>query len=146
MPSRQERRKAERDAAKVTTKAAAAGAVGARGATSTRAHANVTPLGDWRTQTEDPFMLSRAVGANVVKQMADAGDGAAQYSLGRVLIQDAGADVLTEDAGADAVAGAGVLGAAAAEVGSDLCTDMYQECSPEWCVHVHKWSPGQPNF
>jgi hypothetical protein len=46
MPSRQERRKAERDAAKRTP--AEAGAAGARGGAAART--NVIPLGDWTTQ------------------------------------------------------------------------------------------------
>jgi len=44
MPSRQERRRAERDAAKRAPAKAAL------------ADVNVIPLGDWTTQTEDPFV------------------------------------------------------------------------------------------
>jgi len=57
MPSRQERRKAERDAAKRAPAAAgAAGATGAAGAATAAARANVdvNPIGDWTTQAEDP--------------------------------------------------------------------------------------------
>ena len=54
-PSRQERRKAERDAAKrAPTKA---GAGGAGGAAAAPANLNVNhPLGDWTTQAADPFV------------------------------------------------------------------------------------------
>jgi hypothetical protein len=54
MPSRQERRKAERDAAKRAP--ATTGAAGAGGAAAARAgvNVNVNPLGDWTTQTADP--------------------------------------------------------------------------------------------
>ena len=55
MPSRQERRKAERDAAKRAP--ATTGAAGAGGATAARAgvnvNVNVNPLGDWTTQAAD---------------------------------------------------------------------------------------------
>ena len=51
-PSRQERRKAERDAAKRAP--ARAGAAGAREAAAALANLNVNPLGDWNTQAEDP--------------------------------------------------------------------------------------------
>jgi hypothetical protein len=51
MPSRQERRKAERDAAKRAPAMAGAG-----GAAAARADLNVNPLGHWRTQTEDPYV------------------------------------------------------------------------------------------
>jgi len=49
MPSRQERRKAERDAAK-----RAPAKAGAAGAAAALANLNVNPLGDWTTQAEDP--------------------------------------------------------------------------------------------
>jgi len=55
MPSRQERRKAERDAAKrAPGQTGAAGAAGATGAAAALANLNVNPLGDWTTQTADP--------------------------------------------------------------------------------------------
>jgi len=57
MPSRQERRKAERDAAKRAPGQAGAG--GAGGAAAAGAHVNVTPLGDWTTQAEDPYVGPR---------------------------------------------------------------------------------------
>jgi hypothetical protein len=61
MPSRQERRKAERDAAKRAP--AQAGAAGAGGATAARANVNVNPVGEWKTQAEDPGLLLQALGA-----------------------------------------------------------------------------------
>jgi len=54
MPSRQERRKAERDAAKRAP--ARAGAGGAAGAVAARTDVNVNSLGDWTTQAEDPYV------------------------------------------------------------------------------------------
>jgi len=63
--SRQERRKAERDAAKrkpaQAGTAGAAGAAGAEGAAGAAAalanmNVNVIPLGDWTTQAEDPYV------------------------------------------------------------------------------------------
>ena len=57
MPSRQERRKAERDAAKrAPGQAGAAGATGAAGtaAAAARTNVDVHPIGDWTTQAEDP--------------------------------------------------------------------------------------------
>jgi hypothetical protein len=78
MPSRQERRKAERDAAK----RAQAQAPPAQ-AQALLANVNVTPpLGDWTTQAGDPGELSRALGPRMVKQRADAGDREAQYTQG----------------------------------------------------------------
>ncbi len=65
MPSRQERRKAERDAAKRAL--AQAGAAGAGGAAAARANENMNPVGDWTTQTADPFVLLRELGDDVVK-------------------------------------------------------------------------------
>ena len=53
-PSRQERRKAERDAAKrAPGQAGAAGAAGAAAALA-NLNVNVDPLGDWTTQTANP--------------------------------------------------------------------------------------------
>ena len=59
MPSRQERRKAERDAAK---RAPRAGAAGAAGAAAALANLNVNPLGDWTTQAEDALVGAAAGG------------------------------------------------------------------------------------
>ena len=80
MPSRQERRKAERDAAKraparagaggAAGAAGAAGGAGAAGAAAALANLNVNPLGDWTTQTGDPMVLLESLGAKVVKQKA----------------------------------------------------------------------------
>jgi TPR repeat protein len=103
--SRQERRKAERDAAKraAPARAGAAGAAGAEGANQGAAgaaaaalanlHVNVTPpLGDWTTQAKDPYVWLRALDPQMVKQRAAAGDRDAQYSLGYQLVSDAGGD------------------------------------------------------
>ena len=88
MPSRQERRKAERDAAKrAPARAAAAGAAGAAAA-----FGNVDPGGDWTTQSEDPVALLESLGDEILKQKADAGDKAAQFSQGCLLVYGAGAD------------------------------------------------------
>ena len=87
MASRQERRKAERDAAK---RAPRAGASGAAGAAAALAGLNVHPLGDWRTQTEDFQELFRSLGVEKVKQRAAAGDAEAQFSLGFELVSAAG--------------------------------------------------------
>jgi hypothetical protein len=105
-PSRQERRKAERDAAKrAPARAGAAGAAGANqgaaGAAAAAAaaaalanlHVNANPpLGDWTTQAEDPNALFHALGPQMVQRKADAGDRDAQYSLGYVLVQAAGGE------------------------------------------------------
>jgi hypothetical protein len=72
-PSRQERRKAERDAAKrAPARAGAAGAAGANqgaagaaGAAAALGNLNVNmnpPLGDWTTQAKDPAALFHALG------------------------------------------------------------------------------------
>ena len=68
-PSRQERRKAGRDAAKHAKRAPASDVA-------------VNPLDDWSTQTEDPTALLRELGREVVRQRAAAGDAEAQWSLG----------------------------------------------------------------
>jgi len=59
MPSRQERRKTERDAAKRAP--AQAGATGAAGATAAPANVRVNP-GDWTTQAADSDLLFRGRG------------------------------------------------------------------------------------
>jgi hypothetical protein len=81
MPSRQERRKAEREAAK-----RGAGQAGAAGA------ANVNPGGDWRTQAENPDVLRRALGDETVKRRAREGDREAQWSMGYYLVATAGVE------------------------------------------------------
>jgi TPR repeat protein len=97
-PSRQERRKAEREAAKrAPARAGAAGAAGANqgaaGAAAALASLNVNvnpPLGDCTTQAEDPYVLFRALDPQMVKQRAAAGDREAQYSLGYALVAGVG--------------------------------------------------------
>jgi hypothetical protein len=87
MPSRQERRQAERDAAKRAP--GQAGATGAGAAAAARANVNMNPVGDWTTQTEHPFVLFRALGVEIVVQKAFAGDREAQWSRGYQLVSDA---------------------------------------------------------
>jgi TPR repeat protein len=106
MPSRQERRKVERDAAKrghgQAQAQAQAGAAGAAGAAAPLAnlHVNVTPpLRDWTTQAEDPNELARALGPQMVKQRAAAGDAEAQYCLGYRLMAVAGGEGVPLGAG-----------------------------------------------
>jgi hypothetical protein len=102
MPSRQERRKAERDAAKRAPAqarasgaagaagAAGAGATGAAGAAAARANVILNPgisVGDWTTQA-GPIRAAemfRALGAETVKRRAGEGDSEAQWRLGRGL-------------------------------------------------------------
>jgi len=50
---------------------------------------NVNPGGDWTTQAADPDVLVRALGAEMVKLRARAGDREAQFSLGYRLVNDA---------------------------------------------------------
>jgi TPR repeat protein len=89
-PSRQERRKAEREAAKrAPARAGAAGAAGAAAALG-NLYVNVNPpLGDWTTQAKDANALFDALGPQMVKQRAAAGDRDAQYSLGYMLVSAA---------------------------------------------------------
>jgi hypothetical protein len=89
MPSRQERRKAERDAAKRAP--AQTTAANAASAAAALANANLNPLGDWTTQAEDPGALFQTFGADVVEQRAAHGDGEAQWSRGYRLLSRAGA-------------------------------------------------------
>jgi hypothetical protein len=69
MPSRQERRKAERDAAK-----RAPGQAGAKGAAGVAAglaklNVHVNPVGDWTTQASNPMVLSQSLGSEeILKQ------------------------------------------------------------------------------
>ena len=87
MPSRQERRKAERAAARrAPTEATAAAAAAVAGT-----HLNVIPLGDWKTQTEDPKELFNRLGNHMVERMAIAGNRAAPYSRGFVMFTAADA-------------------------------------------------------
>jgi len=91
MPSRQERRKEERDAAKAGAragaKAEAAGAAAARAA-----HVLEDPSGDWTAQTGDCGVLLEALGSEAVRQLADDGNRAAQFSQGYKLMSEAGID------------------------------------------------------
>jgi len=112
MPSRQERRKAERDAAKRAP--AKAGAVDAGGAAAARANVQVTPLGDWSTQTEDSAQL----GAKILEQKADEGDAEAQFSMGGWLLSKA-------DAGAGSRGAAATSPTADELVGLELCTNKF---------------------
>ena len=93
MASRQERRKAERDAAKrAPGQAGAAGAGGGAGgaaAALAKLNVNVNPVGDWTTQAEDPAVLFRALGAETVKQRAAEGDREAQWTRGYQLLTEA---------------------------------------------------------
>jgi len=88
-PSRQERRKAERAAAKRAP--AQAGAAGAAGAAAAAANVvvNVNPLGDWTTQTENPALLFGVIGGANVRRRAGEGDPEAQYSAGFRLMREA---------------------------------------------------------
>jgi hypothetical protein len=99
MPSRQERRRAERDAAKraparaeAAGGGAVAGAAGAAGVAAALANLSVDPGGDWTTQAEDPLELLRSLGPEILKQKAVAGDRAAQFSQGYIVIMEARAD------------------------------------------------------
>ena len=143
MASRQERRKAERDAAKRAPanagSAGAAGAAGAGGAAAARADVNANPPGDWTTQEQDPTTMLRALGVKIVKQKAGAGDRGAQYSLGAMLICEA-----------DIAGGAGDLGMGSAgrspkaDVGLALCTvgkfrPLTRPRCIEWSHLMTKW-------
>lgn len=64
-PSRQERRKAERAAAKRAP-------AQSRGTKTAAALANVKPLGDWTTQSEDPMQMFKALGYHALQQKVDA--------------------------------------------------------------------------
>ena len=82
MPSRQERRTAERDAAK-------AAKAGAAVAAAALAHVRINAGGDWKTQAENPCVLVRALGAEIVKRRAGEGDREAQWSQGSQLMCEA---------------------------------------------------------
>jgi hypothetical protein len=90
MPSRQERRKAERDAAKRAP--AQAGAAGAGGAAAARTHVNAKRGGDWTKQAADAGVSFDALGDDVVMRMARQGDREAQWSLGFRLVEEADGD------------------------------------------------------
>jgi len=91
MPSRQERRKGERDAAKrAPAQARATGAAGAAVAAAALANLNmnVKPVGDWTTQAANSNLF-RALGPEMVKRRAAEGDMEAQFSLGYRLMAEA---------------------------------------------------------
>jgi hypothetical protein len=112
MPSRQERRKPERDAAK-----RAPAQAGAAGAAVALANVHLNPRdpagGDWTTQGADPNLLARALGWNILKQRAGAGDREPQWSLGFQLLS-----------AADGVAGT-PLGAAGRSPEADVGLALY---------------------
>jgi hypothetical protein len=88
-PSRQERRKAERDAAKrAPARARAAGAGGGGGAAADIANLTVNPLG-WTTQNGDHNVMFQALGFENVKRKAGEGNREAQYSMGMWLVTEA---------------------------------------------------------
>jgi len=122
MPSRQERRKAERDAAKRAPGQAGAG--GAGGAAAARANVNMNPVGDWTTQAEDPYVLFHAIGAHVVKQRAGAGDREARWSLGYWLLSAA-------DGMCGSELGAGGRSPKKADAGFAFCTAHFPGLSPD---------------
>jgi hypothetical protein len=123
MPSRQERRKAERDAAKRAP--AKAGAGGAAGAAAARTDVNVTPLGDWRTQAADPAALIRALGAEVVKKRAAKGEAEAQFSQGCQLVvaADGAAGTTMGATGRSTAMGANGR-SPKGDIGLELCTEQ----------------------
>ena len=59
----------------------------ARSAAASRSNVNVPPLGDWSTQTQDPWVLLDAVGAEVVRQRGEAGDMEALFSWGAMVLR-----------------------------------------------------------
>jgi len=150
MPSRQERRKAERDAKKrAPGQAGAAGAGGAGGTAAALANLNIreNPVGDWTTQAADPYVI-RALGDEIVKQRAVAGDRAAQFSWGTVIVSAA-------DGGAGAPLGSSGR-SPQADVGFALRTAQIRGRSPPddqlflphiFCesqpleVDLRRWSP-----
>jgi hypothetical protein len=98
MTCRQERRKAERDAAKRTPEQAGAAAqAGAAGAAAALANLRVDPGGgDWTTQNAHPAVLVNAIAAGgltrsetegILRQRVDAGDMEAQFSQGGRLVR-----------------------------------------------------------
>jgi len=50
---------------------------------------NVNVGGNWKTQAEDPWVLVRALGDEIVKKRAGEGDRDAQWSLGYRLMSEA---------------------------------------------------------
>jgi len=126
MPSRQERRRAEREAAKRAPDQA--GVARAAGAAAPPTNVTVNPLGDWTTQSEDPAAFG-ALGAENVKRMADEGDAAAQYSQGYRLLCEAGAAGMP----------LGMTRSTKADVGFALCTAQFP-VAHQTEVEVSMWS------
>jgi TPR repeat protein len=104
MPSRQERRKAERD----VVKARPAGDAAARADAANAGPAGDPPAArasDWTTQSGDPNALVEALGAETVGRRAASGDRDAQYSWGFQLLYDYG----QVEGGRSPTAGQGVV-------------------------------------
>ena len=74
MPSRQERRTADRDAAKAAKAGSAAAAAAATAAAAALASVRMYAGGDWTTQKECPLFLRHALGDDVVQRRAGEGD------------------------------------------------------------------------
>ena len=131
MPSRQERRKADRDVAKASAKAGFAG--------SAAAQVHEDPDGDWTVQTDDCGVLLRALGADAVKQLAEEGNRAAQFSQGYKLMSEA-----ESDAGF-----AGGLGASGRSPKADVGLSLYIDTFPaahQTEVVALMWSPGDLKY
>jgi type II secretory pathway pseudopilin PulG len=103
-PSRQERRRAEREAARRTPNQAQ------RAAYLDNIQANVNQLGDWTTQAQDPMAMFDAMSTEVVMQKAALLDREAMWSLGFWLVNDMG----------------GVEGSEQADVGLELRTAPFR--------------------
>ena len=100
----------------------------AGGAAAALANLRVNPGGDWTTQAGNPYVLIDAIGAEILKQKADEGDRAAQFSLGVKLMSEeaeGGAVTLRDAAGK-------------AEVGLALCTDTTRHAHH---TEMRRWSP-----
>ena len=138
MPSRQERRKAERDAAKRAP--AQAGAAGAGGPAAALDNLTGHPGGNWTTQASDPAELFREHGDRIVKRRVVAGDREAQFSLGYRLVSE-------EDVAADA--GATTLGASGrspkADVGSHVIPHSFPVFQQNAC-DASLWKTSQAHF
>ena len=89
MPSRQERRKAERDAAKRAPDQAGAAGAGGAAAALANLNVNVNPVGDWTTQAEDPGVLLETLGIETLRRRAKAGDMEGQFSWGCAVLSAA---------------------------------------------------------
>jgi len=90
-PSRQERRKALRAAAKrASASAGASGAAGAAGAAAALANLNVNPVpGDWTTQEADVVLEALGRDTRKLRRMAAEGDMGAQFSIGMIMMGSA---------------------------------------------------------